>query len=68
VFGPVKMLGGMLVLGRIAASHMSALGAQAQVDPGVAGLNAVFADVHVGLDDLEVVDQVITVPSHGSVS
>jgi hypothetical protein len=39
----VEMLGGMLVLGRIAAAHVPTNETQAQVNPRIAGLNTLFA-------------------------
>jgi len=45
--GFMEVFGRMLVLGGIAASDVSAFQAQPQVDPGVADLNAVFADMLV---------------------
>jgi hypothetical protein len=64
VFGPVKVLGGVLVLGRIAATHMTAVGAQTQMDPGITGLDAVFADIYVRGYDLQVVCQMSTFSCH----
>ena len=43
VMRSVKMLGGVLVLGRIATAHVSALQAQAQVNPRVAGFQTLLA-------------------------
>jgi hypothetical protein len=60
-----EMFAGMLVLGRIAAAHVSAAQAQAQVDPAVAGLNAVFTHVFVGLFDFDLV-QVGAFVGHGN--
>jgi hypothetical protein len=68
MFGLVKVLGGMLVLRRIAAAHMTTVGAQTQVDPGIAGLDAVFADIHVRLYDLQVVCQMSTFSCHFDLS
>lgn len=45
----MKVFGGVLVLGRVATGSMSTDQAQAQVYPSVADLNAVFADVLVGM-------------------
>lgn len=39
----VKMLGGVLVLGRVTAAHMSTNAAEAQMHPGIAYLQALFA-------------------------
>jgi hypothetical protein len=52
----MSMLGCMTVLGRVATSDMSAIGAHAQVHPTVAGFYAVFADVFRGLCDSQVVE------------
>jgi hypothetical protein len=45
----MKMLGSVLVLGRIAAAHVAADHAQPEMDPGVAHLQALFTAVGVGL-------------------
>jgi hypothetical protein len=49
MFGLMKMLGGMFVLGRIAASNMSASQALAQMHPGIAHFQALFAALAAGL-------------------
>jgi hypothetical protein len=51
----VEMLGGVLVLGRIAAAHVSANEAQAQVDPGVSGFHAILTHVLVCVSELDLV-------------
>lgn len=43
----VEVLGGMFVLGRVAATHMAAFQAQAKMDPGIAQLNAFRTDVNL---------------------
>ena len=43
MLGAVEMLGGVLVFGRIAAAHVTTLHAQAQMHPGVAHFQALFA-------------------------
>jgi hypothetical protein len=43
--GRVIVLGGVPVLGGIAASDMAAKQAKPEMDPGVAGLHAIFADM-----------------------
>jgi hypothetical protein len=43
VLGGVKVLGGVLILGGIAAAHVAAFQAGAQVDPGIAHLEAFLA-------------------------
>jgi hypothetical protein len=49
------MFGGVLVLRRVAAAHMSTGETQAQMNPSVAGLNAFFALVRIRLCDLDLV-------------
>jgi hypothetical protein len=49
------MAGGVLVLGVVAAADMAAFRAEAEMDPGVAGLQAVFAAQRARLDRMEVV-------------
>src|SRR5690348_4840200 len=48
VAGFMEVFGGMLVLGRIATAHVTTAQAQAQVDPCVANLHALFAHMLVG--------------------
>jgi hypothetical protein len=43
----VKVFGGVLVLGRVAATHIAADKAHAQVDPGVAKLHAILTKMLV---------------------
>ena len=47
MLGVMEVLGCVLVLRRIAATHASALQAKPQVDPCVSGFDAVFTDVFV---------------------
>src|SRR5579871_2243972 len=47
MLGAMIMLGGVLVLRRIAAANVSTFQAQPQMDPGIAGLDAVFADIGI---------------------
>jgi len=47
MFGVMKVFGGMLVFGGITATHVTAFCAHAQMDPGIAGFDAVFADVDI---------------------
>jgi hypothetical protein len=56
--GLVKMFGGVLVLGRIAATHVSAYHAQAQVNPSVAEFYALRANVGVGARDFDLIEMV----------
>jgi hypothetical protein len=44
----MKVFGGVFVLGGIAAADVPATQTQAQVDPGIANLKAVFASARVG--------------------
>jgi hypothetical protein len=46
----MKVFGGVFVLGGIATADMPAAQAQAQMDPGVAHLETLFASADVGLD------------------
>ena len=43
VLGVVKMLSGVLVLGRIAAANVTTFHAKPKVDPGIAGFEAFLA-------------------------
>ena len=52
----VKVFGGVLVLGGIAAAHMATYHAHAQVDPGVAEFYAFSADVRVGGGDFNLIE------------
>jgi hypothetical protein len=45
MLGTLKVFGGVLVLRRVAAAHMTAAQAQAQVNPGVTQLEALLAAV-----------------------
>jgi hypothetical protein len=55
MFGVVEMLGGVLVLGRVATGRMSADQAHTQVDPSIASLNAVLTRMLVGLSYFDLV-------------
>ena len=57
----MEMLGGVLVLGGIAAADMAAGQAQAQMDPGIASFKALFAAILGSLPDLDLVE--VTTPS-----
>jgi hypothetical protein len=48
--GLMKVLGGVPVLGRIAAADMAALEAQTQVNPGIMHLETFFAALAAGSD------------------
>src|SRR5665213_2466740 len=52
MFGFMKMFGGVFVLRRIAAAHVSAVHAEAKMNPLVARLEALFTTVGVRLDIL----------------
>jgi hypothetical protein len=47
VLGAMEMLGGMLIFGGVAATDVAALHAQAEVHPGVAHFQALFATLGV---------------------
>ena len=49
----MKVLGGVFVLRRVATTDMATLQAEPQVHPAVAHLYAFFADVDVGIGDLD---------------
>ena len=53
---PLRVLGGMLVLRRVAAAHVAARHAQAQVHPGVPRLQAVLAAAAVRGDVADLVE------------
>jgi peptidoglycan/LPS O-acetylase OafA/YrhL len=52
----VEMFGGMLVLRGIAATHVAAYHAQAQVNPFIAHFDALFTDARVGGRDLDLIE------------
>jgi len=52
----VKVLGGVLVLGRVAAGRMSADHAHTQVNPGIASLNAVFTNMLVRVSYFDLIE------------
>jgi hypothetical protein len=52
----VKMLGGMLVFGIVAAAHMAAGKAETQMDPGVSHLKAFLAAVSARLHLADLLD------------
>jgi hypothetical protein len=51
----VEVLGRVLVLGRIAATHMPARQTQAQMHPRIAHLDAFFANMYVGVLNLNLI-------------
>jgi hypothetical protein len=51
----MKMLRRVLVLGRIAATHMATRHAQSQVDPNVTDLKAFFTPAGMGSDMLNLI-------------
>jgi hypothetical protein len=50
----VKVLGGVLVLGRVAAPYVAAGEAPAQMDPGVAHFETLFATRGAGFDSMDI--------------
>ena len=55
MLGAVEMLGGVLVFGRVAAADVSAFHAQAEMHPGVAHFQALFAALGVRRNFVNVV-------------
>jgi hypothetical protein len=55
MLGFVEMLGGVLVLGRVAAAYVPTAEAQAQVNPSVSRLNAFLTDMLIGFLDFDLV-------------
>jgi hypothetical protein len=60
----VEVLGGVLVLRRVAASDVAALQAKAQMDPGVMHLKALLAALAAGCDSEICFLDVLTNASH----
>jgi hypothetical protein len=54
VLGAVEMLGGVLVFGGVAAAHVAALHAQAEMNPSVTHFQALFAALGVRRDFVNV--------------
>ena len=54
--GAVKVFGRVLVLGVIAASNMPADQAQAQMNPAIADLQAIFAALSTGRNVPDLID------------
>src|SRR4051812_29479521 len=52
----VEVLRRVLVLGRVAAPYLSARQAQAQMNPRIAGLHALFADVFIGCFNFDLIE------------
>jgi hypothetical protein len=52
----MKVLGGMLVFGRIATAHMPAFHAQPEVHPGVTHFQALFAPASVWRDRPDLIE------------
>jgi hypothetical protein len=55
MLGPVKMLGGVLVLGRITTSDVAANHAQSKMHPPIAHFQALFAALRVRLYILDLI-------------
>jgi hypothetical protein len=51
----VKVFGGVLILGRVAATDIAADEAHAQMDPGIAELNAVLTNMFVRFSDFDLI-------------
>lgn len=54
----VEVFGGVFVFGRITAADVAAFHAQAQVDPCIADLDALFADMFIGVLDFGFFDMI----------
>ena len=52
----VKVFGGVLVLGRVAATDIAADKAHAQVDPGIAGLHALLTNMLVRFSYFDLIE------------
>jgi hypothetical protein len=52
----VKVVGRVLVFGRVAAADMSAAQAQSEMNPGVADLEAIFASLRAGCDVMDLIE------------
>jgi hypothetical protein len=59
----MKMFGGVLVWGRVAAAHVATRHADAQVNPGAADAQAVFTSIGAGRDFFNLIE-VCTGVSH----
>jgi hypothetical protein len=60
----MKVLGGVLILGRIAAAHLPAGQAQAQMNPGIADFQALLASAFIGVFDFNLIEM-FAGSSHG---
>jgi hypothetical protein len=49
----MEVFGRVLILGRVAATHVATNQAQAQVNPSVPHLHALLTDMYVGFGDLD---------------
>jgi hypothetical protein len=56
MLGLMKVLGGVLIFGRVATAYMSTNQAHAQVDPSVANLDAIFAYMSVRFSYFDLVE------------
>ena len=56
MLGVVKVFGGVLVLGGIAAGDVATFQAESQMDPGVAHFDALSADMHFGARDFNFIE------------
>ncbi len=52
----MEMLGGVLILGRVATPDLSASQAHPQVDPSVPELHAFFADMFARIPDFDLIE------------
>lgn len=52
----MEVLGSVLVLGRIAATHVAAFQAKPQMDPCISGFDAVFTDMLVCAFEFDLIE------------
>ena len=51
----MEVSGGMLIFRMIAAAYVPTFKAEAEMYPGIASLDALFADVNAGVGDLDLI-------------
>jgi hypothetical protein len=56
MLGFVEVFGGVLILGRVATTHLPTNEAQTQVDPRVSHFHALFTHVLVGFSEFDLVE------------
>jgi hypothetical protein len=56
MLGLMKVFSRVLILGRIAAAHLSAGQAQSQMNPGVADLETLLASAFIGVFEFDLIE------------